>query len=158
MDTIRAALAIMFAGLIAIAGVLFYGAMNVPPETQIKALAKGDYLGKGRDRICKLGERENMEMLFARSPNVEVLRYDGEQAKQYIYYLRDGWTNKNRLRVLGFTETKFPAADRLYIVDRPGHSVVYPFFIVEGCVAEISVQIPRLYHMAILEQLRGAGA
>jgi hypothetical protein len=159
MNKLQLATLVLASFAIACGGAFAYLLLNKPAGTQIQALAKGDYLGKRKARHCELSDSENLEILLRRSPHAVVLRYDGSEAKQYVNYLRDGWIRDDtRTRVYGFDKTMFPIADRVYIVERPGHSMVFPFFIVSGCVAQVSVQIPKAFHMAILKQLRGTDA
>ena len=142
------------AGSIAIGGGMAFAILNKPPETQIMALAKGEYLGKKRDRICELSDADNVKIMMKYSAGAYIIRFDDNNARVYTDMLQNGFGNT----ITGFRDKQLPIPDRLYLVNRFGHSSIYPFFIVDGCVTKILVEIPREIHDAIMKQMRGADA
>ena len=139
---------------ISIGGGMAFAVLNRPPETQFLALAKGEYLGKRRDRICELSEADNAKILLKYQQGAIILRLDNNNARKYASLLQNGWDQV----MTGFERASLPVPDRLYVVDRPGRSVVYPFFIVDGCVTRVLVEIPRPVHNAIMARMRGVDA
>jgi len=146
--------AVLAAVSITIGGGMAFAVLNKPPQTQFMALAKGEYLGKKRDRICELSDAENMQIMARYSSGAHILRFDGADAKVYTDLLQNGWEQT----VTGFRDKWLPIPDRVYIVVRVGRSVVFPFFIVDGCVTQILVEIPMEIHQGIMKQMRGADA
>ena len=118
--------------------------------------AKSDIpAGKSYHRICSLTEADNIEIINRRSPNADITRYDGSQAKLYTYLLQHGHAiNGNNRRVSGGYSGRLPDGERLYIVDRTGRTAVYPFWVVDGCVAQVYYQIPRALHRVILKHMK----
>lgn len=118
--------------------------------------AKQDYQhGKSHHRLCELTEADNIEIINRRLPKAEIIRFDDNQAKLYTFFLQHGYRIDGQGRRLsGGYSVRFPNPDRLYIVDRIGHSSVYPFFIVDGCVAQQLFQIPRLLHRIIIKHMK----
>lgn len=118
--------------------------------------AKQDYQhGKSHHRICELTEADNIEIINRRLPGAEIIRFDDRQAKLYMFFLQHGYRIDGQGRRLsGGYGFRFPDPDRLYIIDRTGHSSVYPFFIVDGCVARLLFQIPRRLHRVIIKHMK----
>jgi hypothetical protein len=126
--------------------------------------------GKSYQRICELSEADNIEIINRRSPDARIVRYEGKQARLYTYILQtgnrvDGNTGKLKWTIAGpFTKRhtgygyRFPQPDRLYIVRQKGKSTVFPFFIVDGCVAQLLFQFPHNLHMAIAMHMRARPA
>lgn len=111
--------------------------------------------GKSYHRICELTEADNIEIINRRLPGANIIRFDGGQAKLYTFFLQNGYRIDGQGRRLsGGYGVRFPNPDRLYIVDRIGHSSVYPFFVVDGCVARQLFQIPRLLHRIIIKHMK----
>ena len=139
---------------ISIGGGLAYAVLSKPPETQILALAKGEYLGKRRDRICELSDADNVKIMMKYTDGAHVIRFDGTDARVYTDLLQNGFGTTTT----GFRDIRLPVPDRIYIVVRFGRSSVFPFFVVDGCVTQILVEIPTDIHRGILKQMRGADA
>ena len=118
--------------------------------------AKHDYeYGKSHHRICELTEADNIEIINRRLPEADIIRFDDKQAKLYTFFLQHGYRIDGQGRRLsGGYGVRFPDPDRLYIVDRIGRSSVYPFFIVDGCVARQLFQIPRALHRIIIKHMK----
>lgn len=126
--------------------------------------------GKSYHRICELTEADNIEIINRRSPDAKVLRYEGEQAKLYTFMLQtgnriDGRTSNFKWHLRGpFTaghggySVKLPIPDKLYIVKHPKRQTVYPFFIVDGCVARFLFQFPHNLHLAIVKHMKASPA
>jgi hypothetical protein len=139
---------------ISIGGGVAFAILNKPPETQIMALAKGEYLGKKRDRICELSDADNVKIMMKYSAGAHIIRFDGNDARVYTDLLQNGFGNT----LTGFRDIRLPVPDRVYIVVRFGRSSVFPFFVVDGCVTQILVEIPTDIHAGIMKQMRGADA
>ena len=125
----------------------------------VNTAAKQDIGGKGYARVCALTEADNIEIVNRISPTARIVRYSGEQAKLYLFLLRTGQTVEGGSRKIhGGYDVRFPDADRIYIISRPGETSVFPFFVVGGCVARFVFQIPKALHFAILKQMKAARA
>lgn len=121
----------------------------------VNRAAKQDTAGKTYNRICALTEADNIEIVNRLSPSARIVRYRGEQATTYIFLLRTGQTVEGGSRKIhGGYDIRFPRADTLYIIIQPGRTSVYPFFVVDGCVAHFVFHIPRGLHYAILKQMK----
>lgn len=143
----------------AFAGVLLLGlaaCSSYANAETVNHTAKQDYQhGKSHHRICELTEADNIEIINRRLPTAEIIRLDEEQAKLYTFFLQHGYRIDGQGRRLsGGYSVRFPDPDRLYIVDRIGHSSVYPFFIVDGCVTRQLFQVPRQLHRIIIKHMK----
>lgn len=134
---------------------LFAGFSYVQAET-VNRDAKVDLsTSKSYHRICELSEADNIEIINRRSPEAKIERYDAEQARLYVFFLQNGYKiDGHNSRFTGGYKTKLPIPDRLYIVRQPRRVTVYPFFIVDGCVARVSFEFPYLLHSAILKHMK----
>ena len=125
----------------------------------VNRAAKQDMQGNSRNRICALTEADNIEIVNRLSPHARIVRFKDEQAKLYLYLLKTGENIEGTSRrIHGGYDNEFPNAQTIYIVSRPGRTSVYPFFVVDGCVARFVFQIPRKLHAAILMQMRNKPA
>ena len=140
-------------------GVLLLGlaaCVSYADAETVNHAAKQDYQhGKSHHRICELSEADNIEIINRRLPRADIIRFDDRQAKLYTFFLQHGYRIDGQGRRLsGGYGVRLPDPDRLYIVDRTGHSSVYPFFIVDGCVAQRLFHIPRLLHRMIIKHMK----
>ena len=111
----------------ALPGVVLLGLTTFFPYAHAETVnhaAKQHYQhGKSHHRICELTEADNIEIINRRLPRAEITRYDGEQAKLYTFFLQHGYRIDGRgSRLSGGYGVRLPDPDRLYIVDRTGHS------------------------------------
>lgn len=125
----------------------------------VNRAAKQDIGGKGYSRVCALTEADNIEIVNRLSPSARISRFSDEQATTYIFLLRTGQTVEGGSRKIhGGYDVRFPVADRIYIISRPGETSVFPFFVVNGCVSRMAFQIPKALHFAILKQMKAGEA
>lgn len=145
--------------LIAIIGTVVFAMLNKPSSAQFSAMAKGDYLGVSQERVCQLAERKAVSAILHHNDNADVSYYDTHQARQYSHLLQNGWKNvQNRIYVYGIEGEQLPIADRLYVVEYPSQPYVWHIFVVDGCAVKTLTQTSKLFHMAILNQMRGVDA
>ena len=146
------------AAALAICGLVFLhiAFTSVAKAETVNRDAKQSYqAGKSYHRVCALTEADNIEIVNRLSPNAEIIRYKRGQARLYTVLLKTGQTTGGRnVRLHGGYDVDFPVPDRLYIIIRAGRSTVFPFFIVDGCVAQIVFQFPRALHYAIVKQMK----
>jgi hypothetical protein len=145
--------------LIATIGTVVFAMLNRPAGAQFSAMAKGDYLGVRQERVCQLAEREAVSAIFHHNDNANVSYYDAHQARQYSHFLQNGWKSVQiRNYIYGIEGEQLPIADRLYIVEYPSQPYVWHIFVVDGCAVKTLTQTSKMFHTAILNQMRGVDA